>query len=69
MKKEIPGFVRELPVTILFLILVFGVVFYPLYSRWWNRNSEEKQAGSVQAAPDVEETVDNGPGERHGAPR
>ncbi len=33
MKEEIPGFVRELPITILFLMLVFGVVFYPLCSR------------------------------------
>ena len=49
MKKEIPGFVRELPITILFLILVFGVVFYPLYSRWWNlRKAKEKQAEETQ---------------------
>jgi len=47
MKKEIPGFVRELPITILFLILVFGVVFYPLYSRWW-RKAKEKQAEETQ---------------------
>jgi hypothetical protein len=48
MKKEIPGFVRELPITILFLILVFGVVFWPLYSRWWNRKAKEKQAEETQ---------------------
>ena len=48
MKREIPGFVRELPITILTLILVFGVVFWPLYSRLWNRNSEEKQTDDAQ---------------------
>lgn len=48
MKREIPGFVRELPITILVLILVFGVVFWPLYSRLWNRNSEEKQTDDAQ---------------------
>ena len=48
MKREIPGFVRELPITILTLILVFGVVFWPLYSRWWNRKTEEKSTDDAQ---------------------
>ncbi len=48
MKREIPGFVRELPITILTLILVFGVVFWPLYSRWWNRKTEEKPTDDAQ---------------------
>ena len=48
MKREIPGFVRELPITILTIILVFGVVFWPLYSRWWKRNSEEKPTDDAQ---------------------
>ena len=46
-REELPGFVRELPITILTLILVFGVVFYPLYSRWW-RKAKEKQAEETQ---------------------
>ena len=48
MKHEIPGFVRELPITILILILILGFVFSPLYSRWWNRNLEEKPTDDAQ---------------------
>ena len=45
-REELPGFVRELPVTILTLALIL-TVFWPLYRRY-RKKAEESRARDAQ---------------------
>ena len=50
-REELPGFVRELPITILTILihaLILATVFWPLYSRYFRKKAEEKRARDAQ---------------------
>ena len=59
-REELPGFVRELPVTILTLALVL-TVFWPLYC-CYRKKAEENRARDAQEMTITEEIVEDAPG-------
>ncbi len=68
MKKEIPGYLRELLVAILIPVPVLAFVFRSLSSRWRSGNAEENRGGEAQETTVTnEEMTDSNPGERSGA--
>ena len=61
-REELPGFVRELPITILTLALVL-TVFWPLY-RCYRKKAEENRARArdAQEMTITDEIVEDAPG-------
>lgn len=50
-REELPGFVRELPVTILMILIlavILASVFWPLYSRYYRKKAEESRSRDAQ---------------------
>ena len=50
-REELPGFVRELPITILTILiyaLILASVFWPLYSRYYRKKAEENRTRDAQ---------------------
>lgn len=64
MKREIPGFVRELPITILTILIlavILAHVFSPLY-RHYKKKAEENRGRDVQEMLIPEEMSEDVPG-------
>ena len=59
-REDLPGFVRELPITILTLALVL-TVFWPLY-RHYRKKTEKNRARDVQEMTLTDEIVEDAPG-------
>ena len=60
MKREIPGFVRELPITILTL-LILASVFSPLYLRYFKKKAEELKTTKAQEMELMDEMIEDAP--------
>ena len=60
MKREIPGFVRELPITILLLALILALVFSPIY-RHYKKKAEELRTAEDQEIAILNEIVEDAP--------
>ena len=61
MKREIPGFVRELPVTILILAVILAIVFWPVYRRYIKK-AEDLRTAKAQEMELRDEIVEDAPG-------
>ena len=60
MKREIPGFVRELPITILFLAITLAFVFWPIY-RYYKKKAEELKTTKAQEMELMDEMIEDAP--------
>ena len=56
MKREIPGFVRELPITLLTLAIILSV-FWPIY-RHYKKKAEELKTTKAQEMELMDEIVE-----------
>ena len=61
MKREIPGFVRELPITILILAVIFATVFWPIY-RHYIKKAEDLKTTKAQEMELMDEMIEEAPG-------
>ena len=60
-REELPGFVRELPITILTILihaLVLASVFWPLYSHY-RKKAEESRARDAQEMTITDESPED----------
>ena len=65
MKREIPGFVRELPITILTILLmalILAHVFSPLYRHYFKKKAEESRSSDAQEMLLPDESFEDAPG-------
>ena len=60
MKREIPGFVRELPITLLTLIILASV-FWPIYHHY-KKKAEELKTTKAQEMELMDEMIEDVPG-------
>ena len=63
-REDLPGFVRELPITILTILIlavILATVFSPLY-RHYRKKAEEAQALEAQENVLVQESTETAPG-------
>ena len=59
-REELPGFVRELPITILTL-LILASVFSPLYCRYFKKKAEELKTTKAQEIEILDEMIEDAP--------
>ena len=59
MKREIPGFVRELPITLLTLAIILSV-FWPIY-RHYKKKAEELKTTKAQEMELMDEMIEDVP--------
>jgi len=60
MKIEPPGFVRELPIAILILAVIFAFVFWPIY-RHYKQKAEDLRTTKAQEIEILDELVEEAP--------
>ncbi len=63
-REELPGFVRELPITILTILILAGIlahVFSPLY-RHYKKKAEELKTTKSQEMELMDEMIEDAPG-------
>ena len=63
-REELPGFVRELPITILTILIlavILAHVFSPIY-RHYKKKAEELQTTKAQEMELMDEIVEDAPG-------
>ena len=60
MKREIPGFVRELPTAILILAVILASVFSPIYHRYIKK-PEDLRTTKAQEMEFTDEIVEDAP--------
>ena len=65
MKHDSPGFVRELPLAILLLVLIFAFVFWPIY-RHYKKKAEDLRTTKAQEMELIDEIVEDAPGDLDG---
>ena len=64
-REELPGFVRELPftiLTILIMALILASVFWPLISRYYKKRAEGNRSRDAQEILLPDESVKDVPG-------
>ena len=60
MKHDTPGFVRELPITLLILAVIFVFVFWPIY-RHYKKKAEDLRSAEDQEIELLNEIVEDAP--------
>ena len=60
MKHEPPGFVRELPITLLILAIILAFVFRPIY-RHYKKKAEELKTTKAQEMELMDEMIEDAP--------
>ena len=58
-REDLPGFVRELPITILTLAIILSV-FWPIY-RYYKKKAEELKTTKAQEMELIDEIIEDAP--------
>ena len=64
-REELPGFVRELPITILTILIlavILAHVFSPLYRHYFKKKAEESRSSDAQEMLLPDESFEDAPG-------
>ena len=61
MKRETPGFVRELPIALLLLALILAFAFWPFY-RHYKKRADNLRTTKAQEMELMDEMVEEAPG-------
>ena len=60
MKYDPPGFVRELPITLLILAIILAFVFRPIYLHY-KKKAEELKSSKAQEIELIDEIIEDAP--------